>query len=80
MRYDGKFRIEGDGDCIVIRRSNGWLRILKSYWDGLNEKKTESNNKQMEESMNMLPADTFTWWAAALVCFVLLMWDVWEEL
>lgn len=42
MRYDSNFRIEGDGDCIVIRRSNGWLRILKSYWDGLNEKKRKT--------------------------------------
>lgn len=28
MKYDYNFRIEGDGDCIVIRRSNGWLRSL----------------------------------------------------
>lgn len=39
MRYDCNFRIEGDGDCIVIRRSNGWLRILKSYWDSMTEHK-----------------------------------------
>lgn len=42
MKYDRNFRIEGDGDCIVIHRSNGWLRILKSYWDGLNEKKRKT--------------------------------------
>lgn len=42
MKYDYNFRIEGDGDCIVICRSNGWLRILKSYWDGLSEKKRKT--------------------------------------
>lgn len=30
--------------------------------------------------MIMLPVDTFTWWAAAMVFFVLLTWDMWEEL
>lgn len=28
----------------------------------------------------MLPADTFTWWAVALVCFILLTWDAWEDI
>lgn len=39
MKYDPSFSIEGMGDCILIRRSNGWLRILKSYWDEMSERK-----------------------------------------
>ena len=44
LKYDsvhGTFphEVEADGDCIVIRRSNGWLRILNSYWDSMTEHK-----------------------------------------
>lgn len=28
----------------------------------------------------MLPADTFIWWATAMVLFILLIWDDWEDL
>ena len=39
MTYDPAFTISGEGDYIIIRRHNGWLKIAVSFWDKLTERK-----------------------------------------